>query len=669
MAGDLRVRIGEVDPASRDFESLKALSRQHQALLGHLPWEAFLNAASSGPLLGAWSEDRLIGYTLFRVRKRDRSVSLTHVCVATDCRGNGVARALVEAVAERNPSAAALTLKCRVDYEAAKLWPSLHFRQVGTTEGNGAGGTTTLGLWVRELDDTLFSFQTDDRMVVAIDSDVLRDIVEPRNEFESSRALLDDWVDEVAELLTVPNVETEINEAVRKGELRTGVAWRFRQLRPDPATADQMLSIINDTPISSAVRVGDRRNIAQAAAGGAEVFVTRDQALLGSSVALQDATGIDVLSPSDMLLRLHAGSHADDYRPSALVRTSLTTQSSPAVPSTQALTALVDHETGEAARSLRACLERCVASTDLGGRVVVAVDSDDRLVAVLATRMSDDSTALRVDAIRVGTDRDRYAIARQLVHLSRQQCVEQGADAVAMDGLVPEYVARALRDEGFKFEKAGWLASCDRRTLTAGDLAPETGAGRTVRDLAPLDVSRLERERWPLRLFGSGVPTYIVPIQPVWAHALIDHDPPQQLLLHRDRRLGLSREHVYYKSKAAFIQAPARMLWYVSSADPNAGIRAWSWLESVVTDRPTSLYRRFGDQGVFTEADIEAAASDNEEATALVFSRTELFDHHLTLRRCRELVPKMSTSGFLTTARAVDEHVFVTLYQAGTGLR
>ena len=72
---------------------------------------------------------------------------------------------------------------------------------------------------------------------------------------------------------------------------------------------------------------------------------------------------------------------------------------------------------------------------------------------------------------------------------------------------------------------------------------------------------------------------------------------------------------------------------------------------------------------MFTEADIESAASDNEEATALVFSRTELFDRHLTLRRCRELVPEMRTSGFLTTARAVDEHVFVTLYQAGTGLR
>ena len=78
-----------------------------------------------------------------------------------------------------------------------------------------------------------------------------------------------------------------------------------------------------------------------------------------------------------------------------------------------------------------------------------------------------------------------------------------------------------------------------------------------------------------------------------------------------------------------------------------------------------TLYRQFGSQGVFTREHIETSAGKSGEATALAFSRTELFHHHLTLEQCRRLVPELRTSGYLTTARAFDEHVFVTLYQAG----
>jgi GNAT superfamily N-acetyltransferase len=668
MFVDESVRVDEVRPDSIQFDGVKALSRKHQTFLGHLPWEAFSDAAGGGRLLAALvDDDVVVGYCLYRVRKRDRSVSLTHVCVADGWRGRGVARLLVEAVVERNPFASVVVAKCRADYPAAKLWPALHFALVGSTPGKGAAGTV-LERWVRQLDEnTLFAFQADDRAVVAIDTDVVRDIAEPRSEFVASIALVDDWVDEVAELVTVPNVETEISRAKADVPGLTGALGRFRQLLPDPVFADAARRSIDESPISPAVRGSDRLNVAQATAGGADLFVTRDQALLGSASVLSDVVGVEVLSPADLLLRLHAGLHADDYRPSALVRTSIEVATSASVPSTESLTALVDHEIGEPARPFRRELERCVASVGEHGRIQQATDDGGRLVAILAERFSDTEGVLHVDAIRVATDRDRYAIARQLAYLSRQSCIDRGGDLVVAAGHVPEYAARALRDEGFVFGEEGWFARCDRRLLTATDASPDANHGLTVADLTPMVISRLERERWPLRLFGGSVPTYVVPIRPAWAQALFDHDPPQQLLLHRDRRLGLSREHVYYKSKATFIQAPARLLWYVSTDDPNAGIRAWSWLDSAETDRPGSLYQRFGSQGVFTRAAIEASAGKLSEATALSFSRTELFPRHLTLRRCQELVSDFRTSGFLTTTRAISEHSFETLYREGMG--
>ena len=165
------------------------------------------------------------------------------------------------------------------------------------------------------------------------------------------------------------------------------------------------------------------------------------------------------------------------------------------------------------------------------------------------------------------------------------------------------------------------------------------------------------------------MPTFVIPIRPGWAQELFDHDPPQGVLKLRDRRLGLAREHVYYRSKAKYIQAPARLLWYVSSDDPNAGVRACSWLEATTTDRPGTLYRKFGSQGVYTRADIEGAAGSDGFATALSFSRTELFQNHLTLKRCREIVPEFRGDGFLTTTRPLHEHVFDVLYREGSPLR
>lgn len=664
MTSDDFVQINEVEPDSIEFEEVKSLSRKHQAFLGQLPWEAFSDAAASGRLLAAKANTELAGYCLYRVRKRDRSVSLTHVCVADGWRERGVARRLVEEVITHNPHASFVMAKCRADYAASGLWPALHFARVGSSAGKGAEATV-LERWVRQLDDnTLFSYQPGDRVAVAIDTDVLRDIIEPRTAFSASVGLVDDWVDEVAELVTVPNVETEVSRASVDVPRLAGALGRFRQLLPDTAAADTARRSIAESSISTAVRTGDRLNVAQAKAGGAELFVTRDQALLGSAPVLSEVVGIEVLSPADLLLRLHADLYVDDYRPSALVRTTVEVAAAQAVPSVPALASLVDHEVNEPARLLRRELEQIVGAVAARGRIFTATDASGQLVALLAEQ-SDGNGDLILQAIRVANDRDRYAIARQLAHLSRQHCVEQGASSVVTSGHVPEYAARAFRDEGFAFGEDGWLAPCDNRVLTGSDMSPEHEDKMLVSELSPTSVSRLERERWPLKVFSGRVPTYVVPIRPAWAQALFDHDPPQPTLLHRDRRLGLSREHVYYKSKATFIQAPARLLWYVSTKDPNAGIRAASWLDSVVTDRPGSLYQRFGSQGIFTRADITSAAGKLGEATALNFSRTELFTRHLTLRRCRDLVPEFQTSGFLTTTRQLDERMFETLYREG----
>ena len=662
------MRIEEVGAGTLAFDHVKVLSRANQDRLGFLQWEAFTEAASTGRLIGAWIEDDLVGYCLYRMRKRDRSVSLTHVCVDTSRRGHRIASQLIEYVAERHSAASSIVVTCRADYPAAKLWPIVHFTRVGSTTGKGSEGTV-LERWVRPLSNpTLFTYQPGQRAVVVLDTDVVRDIAEPRSEFQPSLTLVDDWVDEVAELVTVPNVETEISRASDTVASLQGACGRFRQLTPSSRSVDEARKHIEEAKVSTAVGSSDRINIAQAVGGDADFFVTRDQALLGNAATILRSVNLTVLSPADLVLRLHADANANDYRPTSLVQTPITLAFSGALPSTRVLTSLVDHEVGEPARSLQELLKEAAAGADGMGRIMIASESSGP-IAVVAERFLATDHRLEVRAIRVATDRDRYALARQLVHLTREHCLDLGGDQIAVIGHTPEYAARALRDEGFVYGDGGWIATCDQRALTAEDQWPGSSGDGTVADLSSAEVSRLERERWPLKLFGGNVATYVVPIRPAWAQALFDHDPPQGLLLERDRRLGLARQHVYYKSSSAFIRAPARLLWYVSTDDPNAGVRACSWLDSVETDRPGTLYQRFGNHGVFSRRDIEDAAGKRGRATVLSFSRTELFREHLTLQRCRELSADFKTSGFLTTTRELDEHVFADFYSEGMSPR
>src|SRR6266516_3143452 len=94
-------------------------------------------------------------------------------------------------------------------------------------------------------------------------------------------------------------------------------------------------------------------------------------------------------------------------------------------------------------------------------------------------------------------------------------------------------------------------------------------------------AAELERIWWPAKIIDSGLPTYLIPIQQAFSVDLLG--VPHSFLRHD--ALGLAREHVYYRSpKGLRMQAPARLLWYISGSGPGVayqpGVVACSQLDS-----------------------------------------------------------------------------------------
>ncbi|MGD1932349.1 MAG: hypothetical protein ACFB12_25930 [Leptolyngbyaceae cyanobacterium] len=83
----------------------------------------------------------------------------------------------------------------------------------------------------------------------------------------------------------------------------------------------------------------------------------------------------------------------------------------------------------------------------------------------------------------------------------------------------------------------------------------------------PIIAADIEKSFYPLKVVDANLPSYIIPIRPGWAEEFVDEKLANLLLFGAKRDLMMRREMVYYRaSKPKILEAPARILWYVSKS-------------------------------------------------------------------------------------------------------
>jgi hypothetical protein len=261
-----------------------------------------------------------------------------------------------------------------------------------------------------------------------------------------------------------------------------------------------------------------------------------------------------------------------------------------------------------------------------------------------------------------------------------------------VDPYLDDDILQALSADGFVSDSTGWVklapAVAETRSgllghlqsiaTTHGELMPQVerfslalGGDGELPLATAVDIERL---LWPAKIVDAAIPTFLIPIQPVWAQELFDTKLSDQTLFGALKRLTLNREGVYYRARRPpVLSAPGRILWYVSrdkagAIQDTSAIRACSRLEEVVVGKPKELFRQFRRLGIYEWKHVLKVARGSEEQPlmAVRFSDTELFATPISLKELRSTYAALGKGLMLQSpSRVAPPELFAQLYRDG----
>ncbi|MDE2039590.1 MAG: GNAT family N-acetyltransferase [Elusimicrobia bacterium] len=643
VRGSAPIAIEQIDGASPYLQEVMRLWRARSSTLGLFPEGAFKEYAARRNILVATEKGACIGYLLFR-HSRDLVV-IVHLCVGKGQEGKGIAKALVARLHADTQRFRGIGLSCRRDYDASKVWPKLGFTAVHDKPGRGKDGAILTYWWLDHNHPTLFSNadkqRLDSKLIAAIDHNVFLDLYKKRN--ADSEALEADWLQDSLQLCVTNEILNEINQmddGLERGRQRDFYS-RFQQLTSDQTgfqSAYDALARLFDG-LTGSSDDADRRHLARSIASGATVFVTRDTGLLEKAADVYDSFGLLVIHPSDLIARIDELQRASVYQPARLAGTLFRIGLLAKDQLGSAIEAFHNGAARETKATFQASLRSCL-SHPKATECSVVTDSGNHLQAVFALDRSAPGE-LRVPVLRVGRDLIGSTLSQHIVMRVMFEAAKEGRRVVRVtDPFLPGNVVAALQKDQFVKTSAGWSRLClnakktqDELRKTLAALAKE-GHGLSLDALnEALDSTEsgrlldLERALWPAKIVDADVPTFLVPIKPTWAQHLFDHELASEDLFGGE--LTLNREAVYYRAArpSCGLSAPGRILWYVSQDGQSAKtgqVRACSFLDEVVVDKPKVLFKRFQRLGIYKWPDLYALVKKdiNRPIMALRFSDT-----------------------------------------------
>jgi ribosomal protein S18 acetylase RimI-like enzyme/predicted nucleic acid-binding protein len=652
-----------VDPLSNEERAeVYRLYRTHSAMLGFFPQGAMDGLVRDGTVLVAVAGPEILGYLAYRVS--GASAKVVHLCVSSEHRGSGVGRALCEELFRETRHLQDVRLYCREDYLLNSFWPRLGFVFSGEKLGRGKEGKR-LFLWVRRnetqpLFAALDAASRANRLTAAVDANVFFDFDRSDDRAHESKGLLADWLtDEVVICLTAEI----LNEISRHGDSdlrlkRRGQVVEFTVLQGTPEAFTRALESIRSvlsTP-EDLRDESDRRQLAHAVAERAAYFITRDGVLLEHSAAIRERVGIEVLRPTDFLVRLHAVSSVG-YEPVRLVGTHVTTSR---VTREADLLPFQHFAHGEPKARWYQRVRTALADPHRFETQLVSADGNP-LVAYSVEITSD---VVHLHMLRAHRDPLASTLLRRVVAETIARATTKTPTRVVCSDGGDRVVEAALYELGFvrnrdSFERFAWRTVLDSSRLTVEACG--------IVDVAAPPIE-LEKNCWPLKLSGANISSYVVPIRPHWAAQLFDARLAEGDLFGAKLETALALENVYYSSSSVAIPVGARILWYVS--DTVKEIRACSISLGSVRAPARDLFRQFRRLGIYRWQDLMRKTGENPDQLmhGYRFAFTERFEKSVKWSEFQEILASHTGHGNPVAGPVrLPEQVFLDVYRTATG--
>jgi hypothetical protein len=641
-------------------------------------------------LVAITPENTLAGYVVYRVAKN--RAAITHLTASKVFHGQGVARSLMEALKLETKHLAGISLKCRRDYNLSDMWTGFGFTVRHTREGRGRDRALLDCWWFDHGHADLFSFaagQDDDSgvVLVAMDANVFFDLTcDNRVQGEDTKVLEADWLEDSIVLCVTQEIYNEIHrgpDEVKKARAR-GAAAGFRLLKT-AQEAVARLEIELKPLFHEAVLdrdLSDLRQVAHAIAAEVPFFVTRDAPMISRSETIFEKYGLKILHPTDLINHLDTLRREAEYRPSRLEgsrwRERLVTKED-----VKRIVGDFKHPSkGRASEFERTVLHYLAFPDKWDSRLIL--DNENTFVVYLV-RSKGGPEQVDIPLVRHSDHPLAPTLLRHILHaLNRSSGRARNRIISVSDPETSGATKGALADIGFLADSDKWWKLSIPGILTRQELAASVRASNLPPDLRDklakaawfnevTDVetarSELEQNFSPVKLVSPGTPCFIVSIRPDWAEHFFDIPIGGQTLMDLKEELHLGIEGVYYCSaRNAHLQAPGRILWYVSKGPKQHGsmtIKACSHLQEVVSGTPKQLFAKFRHLGVFGWKHVLAAAGGKPEnkLMAFRFKRTERFIREVPMSELDKLgIPQPVNPRRITDAQ------FANLYRLGMNL-
>ncbi|MEB3180612.1 MAG: N-acetyltransferase [Nostocaceae cyanobacterium] len=512
------------------------------------------------------------------------------------------------------------------------------------------------------------------------------------------KSLFADWLQPEIELCITDeifNKLTLITDGKERNKQRKFARQKFTTL-PSNQNLDAIVDSLSSLLLGKEIAIDEfeQRNVARTIASDCQVFVTLNNKLLELSIEIYEIFNLSIICPNDLVTQPDELRIELDYQP---VRLAGTTQLEK-IPVQKGQEDLLSNyfqceNLGETKAEFQQQLRRFLAESDKFECWVVREGENQPLALVVYGRLQ--KHELEIPMLRVGNHPLSGTLARHLIFKSILRSARQQREFTRItDSYLSETVMTAIQEtSSFRRVKNGWLKVNLAVAETASELSIRlANLGSTLGEENQIcrqfaeslkteslitDVQAsvdIERCLFPAKIIDAEIPTFIIPIQPRWAADLFDEGLANQTLFGAKAELAFNCEAVYYGAinNLRKLQAPCRILWYVSGTQ-NEGkgkgycgvksVRASSYVDEVVIGKPKELYQRFQRLGVYKLSDIEEIYQDRQgNIAAIRFSDIELFYLPIFLNNIRQICKKNYSFQW---SEKISHKCFITVYNLG----
>ena len=659
------IKAFTVDETSPYLTYVKRLWHSHLSTLGYFPDSAFIYFAQKGRIIGALdSDENFIGYLMYRLFPMQGKATVLHICVDSLFRRKGASRVLIDHLIEKTKWLQGISLLSRGNQDEESIWSRLGFTAIDKANHRSWDGKP-LTLWWYDHNLTVLLpkkefLKNHEKLRMAFDIEVLYALQDKQgSKQDNSQALLADWLQESIILCITDEAFHAINRHVDRleQEFRRAFARKFYRIGTDESTVraiNRQLDGIFAFSISDN-NESARLNLSGAIAAAASCFVTNNIMILNQAESVYDAFGISILSPLDLILQLNELIRESEYQPFRLQGT----QVHKVLTHNEKSSMLLSLSKGE---TYKTKIDRALQENPNEDTWTLK-DINNRPLALI-TCARDDSGILEISTLKLQKGSLLPTLARFCLHLAIQIAYSEEATLIRFtESQLSAQSALALHEHGFvPTSRRGWAKCCLHLTEASHTVIEKLESlsheFRKDREFFQhimntlqtalyrndiLSIYELERALWPLKITDLEIPSFIISIKPDWAMSLLDYRLTHETLFQSAPEFTMKCENAYIQpSRPKSLKSPGRILWYVTQGRVQGSmhIRASSYLDETVTDRPESLFRQFHRLGVYTWQNINNIAKDDRtiELTALRFSGTELLRKPVGLNEVQQIL-------------------------------